>query len=571
MVISAKINEVISKTNNVLGKITEYKLKPNNVLPSSTNVTNVKTYRTALETYYKILKLLKDRKTLNIGNRNKAIKIIENVYGINNLKQIIRNAQSKIKKEVSDENNKNVIDDKFVKLAIDKLQTGNNQNLLKKWLENVDIRTNNTKIRVKKILSDVLNVPEIVLVFNMTSNNEINKKMKNYDISNANKSNFTIKYFPKGSSNIDTLTEGIYLPDESDIFMYGRSGSGKTTIMSQLYRKLSNNKKNMSTNNLTIYYPEFNIEYPISSNSRQFNITIEEKVDNVSYNTFQKNHVRYTPFNPQSSRAHSILYVGNRRFVDLCGNEDPILLSKAYFNNHNIFKYMIKPISHLSTVSKKGRLQNKLNEFIRLMPTKIKDRKTRIINEKINQIKVEAKSESAKNTNDTVSKVINILEPSSAFELYIIANIVYIIMGNDDLKDFFIDGKIKDSYEIIKRCFESIYISRTLSELKTVFNRKDYDNVSKISNEIGIYNYINNKSSPGNVYKFSVNHKSLQNNKGTYKMIKSKKSTLFSEVFRENNTRKIVMFAVVNPKGTSSNNANRMTLKNIRKFKSLRG
>ena len=105
-----------------------------------------------------------------------------------------------------------------------------------------------------------------------------------------------------------------------NVFFVGPSGSGKTTLFKD-YTGSTNLKK---LRGITVYKPT--LTYDMNQGILYFSDEIKENYD---YSTFARQFIRPTPFNPQSSRAHmSIMNGEKRRVFDLAGKESPVAISE---------------------------------------------------------------------------------------------------------------------------------------------------------------------------------------------------------------------------------------------------
>jgi hypothetical protein len=105
-----------------------------------------------------------------------------------------------------------------------------------------------------------------------------------------------------------------------NVFFVGPSGSGKTTLFKD-YTGSTNLKK---LRGITVYKPT--LTYDMNQGILYFSDEVKENYD---YSTFARQFIRPTPFNPQSSRAHmSIMNGEKRRVFDLAGKESPVAISE---------------------------------------------------------------------------------------------------------------------------------------------------------------------------------------------------------------------------------------------------
>jgi len=121
---------------------------------------------------------------------------------------------------------------------------------------------------------------------------------------------------------------------KKNIFTIGPSGSGKTAVAvdSLLNTKLDAMLKNTSNrqnkqNCVTVYTPKISVIVGTASSYIQF----KDEKQEMKYHEFDATYIRPTPFNPNSSRAHSYfecsVKVKGARLYDLAGQENPSMMS----------------------------------------------------------------------------------------------------------------------------------------------------------------------------------------------------------------------------------------------------
>ena len=128
-----------------------------------------------------------------------------------------------------------------------------------------------------------------------------------------------------------------------NVFFVGPSGSGKTTLFKD-YTGSTNLKE---LRGITVYKPT--LTYDMNQGILYFS---DEVIPNYDYSTFARQFIRPTPFNPQSSRAHmSIMNGEKRRVFDLAGKESPVAISELALG-FNVFNsnYWILERTRLSTL-----------------------------------------------------------------------------------------------------------------------------------------------------------------------------------------------------------------------------
>jgi len=129
----------------------------------------------------------------------------------------------------------------------------------------------------------------------------------------------------------------------------------------------------------------------------------------------------------------------------------------------------------------------------------------------------------------------------------------------------------KYMFEMSKRCFEGLYITRSLEELKTVFNPRDFASVKNIVNKndatLEILKNMNEKNNFKG-YSIALNNLKKQINVSKTLVINSIESTKLSEVFRSKKSKKF-LFAVVNPK-RGNMNKHKKTINVIRRIKNIK-
>ena len=306
-----------------------------------------------------------------------------------------------------------------------------------------------------------------------------------------------------------------------NVFFVGPSGSGKTTLFKD-YTGSTNLKK---LRGITVYKPT--LTYDMNQGILYFSDEIKENYD---YSTFARQFIRPTPFNPQSSRAHmSIMNGEKRRVFDLAGKESPVAISELAlgFNvfNSNYWKLerttlstlvgsksedTRKSISKLLTnlgISKTVSI-SELDEIIVLfiyvnfinkkstILGKIKNKVTSVLFstwKKKKQVNSEFGFEMFKgildsNENAKLSDYFSSISTNSdLIDLKFIseydsykANIVTDFgLSNRIPKD--LQGKttvVRYIFEMMKRVFEGVYITRSLFSLKFLFDPSK-KNISK--------------------------------------------------------------------------------------------
>jgi len=129
----------------------------------------------------------------------------------------------------------------------------------------------------------------------------------------------------------------------------------------------------------------------------------------------------------------------------------------------------------------------------------------------------------------------------------------------------------KYMFEMTKRCFEGLYITRSLEELKTVFNPRDFASVKNIVNKndttLEILKNLNNKNNFKG-YSIALDNLKKQVKVNKTLIINSTESTQLSEVFRSKTSKKF-LFAVVNPK-RGNINKHKKTINTIRRIKNIK-
>jgi hypothetical protein len=610
---TAKLNNVQKKTNNVITLLNT--LKPNNVIPPNGSTVASK-YRSALVDYRNLLVKLKNSKLVSEMNINSAKNAIAKKYkiSVNSLNALlstiaVNNANNDTKKDI-------------VLRAIQiikstKNETVNIKNLseLESWIADPNIKKFNTTI--KPILEKIFNIPEIVLFLNeSTSNNNI------ATFGASKNEGFEVARVPPGAVNKQVFYK-ILLPfteppkKELDIFMLGVTGSGKTTLVDSLYQYVTNVKIDRKiggvfrAQKVSVFKPVFNV---FMDNQNKTRILISENYSerDTTYDNYVKNFIRPTPFNPESSRAHVVYTlppmrggntllkgplgkgVSTLNIVDLCGNESPIAMSMACFGM-NIFEHMGTPVSYLQTISG-TKILTGLNDLTQYIIKPFNKRKQsdedKIVKNVLNDLK--------KIPDDRIKTMFNEIKPETIFEIFVMINLCKFIKAKPDdeftrmmqtpnakiarlnppdvVKKFIADTpQIKEysvakyMFEMSKRCFEGLYITRSLEELKTVFNPRDFASVKNIVNKndatLEILKNMNEKNNFKG-YSIALNNLKKQINVSKTLVINSIESTKLSEVFRSKKSKKF-LFAVVNPK-RGNMNKHKKTINVIRRIKNIK-
>lgn len=610
---TAKLNNVQKKTNNVITLLNT--LKPNNVIPPNGSTVASK-YRNALVDYRNLLVKLRENKLVSEMNINSAKNAIAKKYKIN------VNSLNALLSTIAVNNANNDTKKDIVLRAIQiikstKNETVNIKNLseLESWIADPNIKKFNTTI--KPILEKIFNIPEIVLFLNeSTSNNNI------ATFGASKNEGFEVARVPPGAVNKQVFYK-ILLPfteppkKELDIFMLGVTGSGKTTLVDSLYQYVTNVKIDRKiggvfrAQKVSVFKPVFNV---FMDNQNKTRILISENYSerDTTYDNYVKNFIRPTPFNPESSRAHVVYTlppmrggntllkgplgkgVSTLNIVDLCGNESPIAMSMACFGM-NIFEHMGTPVSYLQTISG-TKILTGLNDLTQYIIKPFNKRKQsdedKIVKNVLNDLK--------KIPDDRIKTMFNQIKPETIFEIFVMINLCKFIKAKPDdeftrmmqtpnakiarlnppdvVKKFIADTpQIKEysvakyMFEMSKRCFEGLYITRSLEELKTVFNPRDFASVKNIVNKndatLEILKNMNEKNNFKG-YSIALNNLKKQINVSKTLVINSIESTKLSEVFRSKKSKKF-LFAVVNPK-RGNMNKHKKTINVIRRIKNIK-
>ena len=613
---TAKLNNVQKKTNNVITLLN--KLNPNNVIPPNGSTVASK-YRNALVDYRNLLVKLKNAKLLSEVNINSAKNVIAKKYKIN-----VSSLNSFLNTIVVKNNSPNNARKGLVQRAIQIIESTKNNSVniknlekLKAWVKTPNSNTFNTNI--KPILEKIFNLPEIVLFLNESNNNN------NIATFGASKNEgFEVVRVPRGNSVNKQIFKNILVPFENppkkelDIFMLGVTGSGKTTLVDSLYEYVTNIKIDRKiagvfrSQKVSVFKPIFDVFMDSQNKTR---ILISEKYSerDTTYDDYVEKYIRPTPFNPESSRAHVVYTlppvrggntlskgplgngVSTLNIVDLCGNESPIAMSMACFGM-NIFEHMGTPVSYLQTISGQPRTLQGLSDLTTYIIKPFNDRseqeENKIVKKVLNDIN--------KISDDRIKKFFNQIKPETIFEIFIMINLCKFIKATPDeiftrmmqtpIKKIgvlnppdavkkFLDNtpKIKEytvsryMFEMTKRCFEGLYITRSLEELKTVFNARDFASVKNIINKnnatLEILKNLNKKNNFKG-YSIDLNNLKKEINVSKTLIINSIESTQLSEVFRSKTSKKF-LFAVVNPK-RGNINKHKKTINTIRRIKNIK-
>jgi hypothetical protein len=610
---TAKLNNVQKKTNNVITLLNT--LKPNNVIPPNGSTVASK-YRNALVDYRNLLVKLKNSKLVSEMNINSAKNAIAKKYkiSVNSLNALL---STTVANNANNDTKKDIVLRAIQIIKSTKNETVNIKNLseLESWIADPNIKKFNTTI--KPILEKIFNIPEIVLFLNeSTSNNNI------ATFGASKNEGFEVARVPPGAVNKQVFYK-ILLPfteppkKELDIFMLGVTGSGKTTLVDSLYQYVTNVKIDRKiggvfrAQKVSVFKPVFNV---FMDNQNKTRILISENYSerDTTYDNYVKNFIRPTPFNPESSRAHVVYTlppmrggntllkgplgkgVSTLNIVDLCGNESPIAMSMACFGM-NIFEHMGTPVSYLQTISG-TKILTGLNDLTQYIIKPFNKRKQsdedKIVKNVLNDLK--------KIPDDRIKTMFNQIKPETIFEIFVMINLCKFIKAKPDdeftrmmqtpnakiarlnppdvVKKFIADTpQIKEysvakyMFEMSKRCFEGLYITRSLEELKTVFNPRDFASVKNIVNKndatLEILKNMNEKNNFKG-YSIALNNLKKQINVSKTLVINSIESTKLSEVFRSKKSKKF-LFAVVNPK-RGNMNKHKKTINVIRRIKNIK-
>jgi len=610
---TAKLNNVQKKTNNVITLLNT--LKPNNVIPPNGSTVASK-YRNALVDYRNLLVKLKNSKLVSEMNINSAKNAIAKKYkiSVNSLNALL---STTVANNANNDTKKDIVLRAIQIIKSTKNETVNIKNLseLESWIADPNIKKFNTAI--KPILEKIFNIPEIVLFLNeSTSNNNI------ATFGASKNEGFEVARVPPGAVNKQVFYK-ILLPfteppkKELDIFMLGVTGSGKTTLVDSLYQYVTNVKIDRKiggvfrAQKVSVFKPVFNV---FMDNQNKTRILISENYSerDTTYDNSVKNFIRPTPFNPESSRAHVVYTlppmrggntllkgplgkgVSTLNIVDLCGNESPIAMSMACFGM-NIFEHMGTPVSYLQTISG-TKILTGLNDLTQYIIKPFNKRKQsdedKIVKNVLNDLK--------KIPDDRIKTMFNQIKPETIFEIFVMINLCKFIKAKPDdeftrmmqtpnakiarlnppdvVKKFIADTpQIKEysvakyMFEMSKRCFEGLYITRSLEELKTVFNPRDFASVKNIVNKndatLEILKNMNEKNNFKG-YSIALNNLKKQINVSKTLVINSIESTKLSEVFRSKKSKKF-LFAVVNPK-RGNMNKHKKTINVIRRIKNIK-
>jgi len=618
---TAKLNNVQKKTNNVITLLN--KLKPNNVIPPKGSTVASK-YRNALVDYRNLLVRLKNSKLLNEVNINSAKNIVAKKYKIN-VSQLNSWLNTFVVSNVSSNNARKGLVQRAIQI-IESTKNNSvnitNKNKLESWLKNPT--ANNFNSSIKPILEKIFNLPEIVLFVNESNSNN------NIATFNASKNEgFEVARVQSGPINPNLFSEILGPFKESpkkelDIFMLGVTGSGKTTLVDSLYQYVTNVKIDRKiggvfrAQKVSVFKPIFDVFMDDQNKTR---ILISEKYSerDTTYDNYVEKFIRPTPFNPESSRAHVVYTlppmrggntlskgplgkgVSTLNIVDLCGNESPIAMSMACFGM-NIFEHMGNPVSYLQSIlpkSKYPQIVSSVDALANYAITPFEERTPKKENKLVNNLLTAI--------NKVTDKKIKFLFnrnplPTTIFEIFILINLCKFIKESPDVqftrmmqnpnlkisnqdqdppkvvKDFIKSApKVGDysvakyMYEMTKRCFEGLYITRSLEELKTVFNPRDFASVKNIVNKndttLEILKNLNNKNNFKG-YSIALDNLKKQVKVNKTLIINSTESTQLSEVFRSKTSKKF-LFAVVNPK-RGNINKHKKTINTIRRIKNIK-
>jgi len=402
------------------------------------------------------------------------------------------------------------------KLNLNVTQKSEFNNFKRKTNKNI---TQNSLNKLVQFHQDVRGRPRIYLLVNvMKTGNTLPNYISNhrpptlkYEIitgnSVKNAQNYSTRYISKimNSENDDR---------PKNIFFTGPSGSGKTTLF-EAYLKSRKNKYD-DNSYVYVFLPTFCYE------PSEGTITISDRFEKMTLSQFRMKYIRETIFNPQSSRAHMFVKIGNDCLFDLAGTENPIkiLVDTLKFNifKPEYWRFESMTYDDLIKLSVGQEFEQIFDTMIRKSLKEIHDKEIRkfkkslgldpkiisIKNKTLRSLITKQNIKLRKKTEHLISS-----EKDSLYRLIFVliyynfyrpfppivngsGNYVKTIGGlrtnqsNENLKE------LSKLYNGIRRCFEGFYIMRSLHSLKTIFsNYKNYDNmVSKNVNTANEKNRI---------------------------------------------------------------------------------
>lgn len=493
--------------NNVLKRFNNNRLKTLNFpIPIRNNLTKSKNFvatggpkgKNVKAKTIKVITNLKNKTDIGKNNTNLSINIYKKLY---------KNYGDLLKRQVF---NKSILNRADVK-----------------GYTNSVYNSNMSKNDLKKVL-EFLVKPSVYVVFNDKNNkNGVGLKQpaitKMSGVLTGKGFNPDITY---RSLYVDNWYSGI-LESGSEaknaaVMFLGASGAGKTFISDRLIARTGNIEKT------TVFAPKFDVI--IKGKTTSIRLT-EEVLDKITDEDFAKNYIHPTPLNPASSRAHKIIHIKDTGSLvgDLAGNES---MSEIYKRSlgFNIFSNLFKGFAELKdsimeSAQSRPDLQKTADAFQRQLGGIIteasnpggskKGASVRFLTDTLG-IDLAAFDITSKTTKlpffdiwIILSIVDMYLSPTKSGVFNHITNIKSSITTNVKLYNYIkgisnndefvkkIQGQKPFVYvsDMIKRCLEGLYITRSLEDLKLIYDKGAITNSGGNHSNHSSINAIRKKSS----------------------------------------------------------------------------
>jgi hypothetical protein len=291
--------------------------------------------------------------------------------------------------------------------------------------------------------------PEIIVIVNNFGPGQVSPDVQNTikeqlnNLAGADNITFTnlrddgekSKIVSEINNKVTQLIEG----RKYSMLMLGASGSGKTTFVNTVKNKLG-----FLRNKGVVIHPTINISG--GGRDKPSFVTYKDEIKrDMPYENFKDTYVRPTPFNNESSRAHFLYKNGKNVIADLCGTEsaEEISQNSELLNRQNIFSIESAEImknfkTHYNNIKEeeKDSIKKRIKEYF--------------------------------GVNDDIQAAGKYKSLDNFQKLYFFTSGYKNPERGDDLKKKGDDLEKKG--EMIKRCFESFWIMRTLDELSGLYN-----------------------------------------------------------------------------------------------------
>ena len=350
-----------------------------------------------------------------------------------------------------------------------------------------------SNFNVKTLLNSIKSETNIELIKTLSPLNEVKKVA-----SEGMKFNFVNKNVPEGKPTA--------------LIMIGASGAGKTTVIKQIIEKWKNENTRGKMTRIIIK-PLIKIRASSGVSTISFQETTKENTQNqpidLIMKEFETSHARPTPFNDKSSRAHHLFKFGEGEYShiigDLCGTESASDISMNCFGidiftstNLKIFQTSTTFVNlhedikklYMSFIPKQQQQQlqwtNLLSKVSKETVSEDADTQKYISSIAISLL-VLLHSKKAKKANSIVredlgTKVVIGNKPGKNMKnkAFNTLNALLNVQTGQFFKMESIPLMMQNEYEkkpayvyvanVIMRCLESMWISRTLDELSTIYN-----------------------------------------------------------------------------------------------------